>query len=109
MPETLDAKALIEKHRAKGVLVDTNLLVLLLVGAVNKQRIPRFKRTAGNFTGLLLAGGSFLLLSGQPGFSSAGALGAARAGGPRMKLRWRERCVSSAHCYIYKCVKSVYY
>lgn len=41
----LDAPALIEKHRAKGVLVDTNLLVLLLVGTVNKQRIPNFKRT----------------------------------------------------------------
>jgi hypothetical protein len=41
----LDAGALIEKHKAKGVLVDTNLLVLLLVGAVNTQRIPNFKRT----------------------------------------------------------------
>src|SRR5512140_1976280 len=41
----LDAGALIEKHKAKGVLVDTNLLVLLLVGAINKQRIPNFKRT----------------------------------------------------------------
>jgi hypothetical protein len=41
----LDARALIEKHKAKGVLVDTNLLVLLLVGTVNKQRIPNFKRT----------------------------------------------------------------
>ncbi|MBZ5725656.1 MAG: hypothetical protein LAP87_11740 [Acidobacteriia bacterium] len=45
----LDATALIEKHRAKGVLVDTNLLVLLLVGAVNTQRILNFKRT-GDFT-----------------------------------------------------------
>jgi hypothetical protein len=26
-------------------LVDTNLLVLLLVGSVNRQRIPGFKRT----------------------------------------------------------------
>jgi hypothetical protein len=42
----LDAKALIEKHRAKGVLVDTNLLVLFLVGTVNRQRITNFKRTA---------------------------------------------------------------
>ena len=50
MPEALDARALLEKHRAKGVLVDTNLLVLFLVGAVNRQRIPSFKRTAGNFT-----------------------------------------------------------
>ncbi|HUG81869.1 MAG TPA: hypothetical protein VML01_09410 [Bryobacterales bacterium] len=41
----LDAAALIEKHRAKGALVDANLLVLLLVGAINKQRIPKFERT----------------------------------------------------------------
>jgi hypothetical protein len=45
----LGAKALIEKHRAKGVLVDTNLLVLFLVGTVNRQRIANFKRT-GDFT-----------------------------------------------------------
>jgi len=44
MPE-LDAKALIEKHQARGVLVDTNLLVLLLVGRVNRRRILNFKRT----------------------------------------------------------------
>lgn len=41
----LDAGALIEKHRSKGVLVDTNLLVLLLVGLVNRRRVPEFKRT----------------------------------------------------------------
>jgi hypothetical protein len=41
----LDARSLIEKHRAKGVLVDTNLLVLFLVGTVNKRRILDFKRT----------------------------------------------------------------
>ena len=45
----LDARALIEKHQAKGVLVDANLLVLLLVGRVNRRRIPAFKRTQ-NFT-----------------------------------------------------------
>ena len=45
----LDARALIEKHRSKGVLIDTNLLVLLLVGLVNKRRILDFKRTQ-NFT-----------------------------------------------------------
>jgi len=45
----LDAGALIEKHRAKGVLLDANLLVLLLVGTVNRLRIPAFKRTR-NFT-----------------------------------------------------------
>jgi len=42
----LDARSLILKYRSKGVLIDTNLLVLLLVGTVNKQRIPKFKRTA---------------------------------------------------------------
>ena len=45
----LDAGALIQKHRSKGVLIDSNLLVLLLVGLVNKRRIPEFKRTQ-NFT-----------------------------------------------------------
>ena len=41
----LDAEALIKKHRAKGVFVDTNLFVLLLVGWVNVERIPKFNRT----------------------------------------------------------------
>jgi hypothetical protein len=41
----LDAAALIKKHRGKGVLVDTNLLVLFLVGLVNPRRIGTFKRT----------------------------------------------------------------
>src|ERR1700691_6200743 len=41
----LDAVALIEKHRGKGVFVDTNLFVLLLVGSFNKKRILDFKRT----------------------------------------------------------------
>jgi hypothetical protein len=41
----LDAEALITKHRGKGVFVDTNLLVLLLVGLVNRERIRNFKRT----------------------------------------------------------------
>ena len=45
----LDADALIKKHRARGALVDANLLVLFLVGSVNKRRILTFKRTQ-NFT-----------------------------------------------------------
>jgi hypothetical protein len=45
----LDPGALVKKHRAKGVFIDTNLLVLLLVGRVNIQRIGTFKRTK-NFT-----------------------------------------------------------
>ena len=36
---------LIEKHRANGLLIDTNLLLLHLVGRTNKNRIPLFKRT----------------------------------------------------------------
>jgi predicted nucleic acid-binding protein len=36
---------LIQKHRAGGLLVDANLLVLYLVGRTNKQRISTFKRT----------------------------------------------------------------
>ena len=40
-----DPVSLIRKHRLKGVLVDTNLFVLFLVGTVNPQRILNFKRT----------------------------------------------------------------
>jgi hypothetical protein len=36
---------LIAKHRANGLLIDANLLVLYLVGKTNKNRIPTFKRT----------------------------------------------------------------
>jgi hypothetical protein len=45
----LDTRALIQKHNARGVFIDTNLLVLLLVGLVNVGRIRTFKRTQ-NFT-----------------------------------------------------------
>jgi hypothetical protein len=41
----LDAAALIEKHRGKGVFVDANLLVLWLVGSINANRVATFKRT----------------------------------------------------------------
>ncbi len=41
----LDARALIEKYRGQGVLIDTNLLVLFLVGLTNPNRITKFKRT----------------------------------------------------------------
>jgi len=34
-----------ENSRSRGVLVDTNLLVLLMVGSVNRRRIEQFKRT----------------------------------------------------------------
>lgn len=36
-----------QSARSRGVLVDTNLLVLLVVGFVNRDRIPRYKRTSG--------------------------------------------------------------
>ena len=41
----LDALGLIEKHRGTGVLIDSNLLVLHLVGTVNWERLKTFKRT----------------------------------------------------------------
>ena len=33
-------------HRRAGLLIDTNLLVLFVVGSVNPDRIERFKRTS---------------------------------------------------------------
>jgi rRNA-processing protein FCF1 len=36
-----------QNARTRGILIDTNLLVLLVVGAVNRDRIPQFKRTSG--------------------------------------------------------------
>jgi hypothetical protein len=41
----LDALGLIEKHCKTGVLIDANLLVLYLIGGVNRERIKTFKRT----------------------------------------------------------------
>lgn len=38
--------ALLSKYKSKGILIDTNILLLYLVGLVNRERIPRFKRTA---------------------------------------------------------------
>jgi hypothetical protein len=32
--------------RINGILVDTNLLVLLIVGSVNRERVSQFKRTS---------------------------------------------------------------
>jgi predicted nucleic acid-binding protein len=45
----LDARALIKKHRGRGVFVDTNLLVLFLIGSVNPDRIKNCDRT-GDFS-----------------------------------------------------------
>jgi len=36
---------LIEKYRDKGVLLDTNLMVLLAIGLYKRERISSFKRT----------------------------------------------------------------
>ena len=41
----LDAGAVIAKYRSKGALIDSNLLVLFLVGSIKKSRILGFKRT----------------------------------------------------------------
>ena len=40
-----DVATLVNKHRANGLLIDTNLLILYLVGRTNQQRIGTFKRT----------------------------------------------------------------
>ncbi len=38
--------ALLYKYSARGILINTNILLLYLIGLVNRERIPRFKRTA---------------------------------------------------------------
>ena len=38
-------KTLIESHRRSGILIDTNILLLLFLGAVDPSHIPTFKRT----------------------------------------------------------------
>jgi hypothetical protein len=40
-----DPARLIEKHRAGGLLIDANLLLLLFVGRTNPDRIATFNRT----------------------------------------------------------------
>lgn len=40
-----DARRLIEKHRSNGVIVDSNLLLLLVIGSTNENRVPQFDRT----------------------------------------------------------------
>src|SRR6266487_2653089 len=39
---------LFEKYRRKGVLVDTNLLLLLLVGSIDHRMLDKFKPTANH-------------------------------------------------------------
>lgn len=36
---------LVSKHRAKGIVVDANLLLLYFLGSYDPERIPRYKRT----------------------------------------------------------------
>lgn len=37
--------SLVRRYCQKGVLIDTNILLLLLVGSVNQERITKFNRT----------------------------------------------------------------
>ena len=40
-----DPLALLRRYRTAGVLIDTNILLLLFVGTFDRSRIARFKRT----------------------------------------------------------------
>jgi hypothetical protein len=40
-----EIESLFSRYRQKGVLVDTNILLLYFVGATNRERISRFNRT----------------------------------------------------------------
>ena len=40
-----DIRVLINQYRSKGILVDTNILLLYFVGAANPKRIQKFNRT----------------------------------------------------------------
>jgi hypothetical protein len=62
----LDALGLLHKHRAKGVFIDANLLVLLLVGRVNPGRIQTFKRTSDFAVGDFHLLESLVVWFGQP-------------------------------------------
>jgi hypothetical protein len=39
------ARAMIAKHRVSGVVIDTNLLLLWIIGHLDRAEISRFKRT----------------------------------------------------------------
>ncbi len=41
-----EVQSLLIKYKSRGIIIDTNILLLYLVGLVNRERIPRFKRTA---------------------------------------------------------------
>lgn len=38
-------RSLLERYQQKGILIDTNILLLLFVGTVNRSRISQFNRT----------------------------------------------------------------
>lgn len=40
-----EISSLFARHWQKGILIDTNILLLYFVGTVNRERISRFKRT----------------------------------------------------------------
>lgn len=40
-----EVSKLLSKYYTKGILIDTNILLLYLIGRVNRERIPKFKRT----------------------------------------------------------------
>ncbi|WP_107671431.1 PIN domain-containing protein [Cyanothece sp. BG0011] len=40
-----DVQILLNRYRNKGILIDTNILLLLIVGSSNRKRISQFKRT----------------------------------------------------------------
>lgn len=40
-----DVQKLFNRYRNKGILIDTNILLLLIVGSSNRKRISQFKRT----------------------------------------------------------------
>lgn len=40
-----EVKTLLAKYKTKGILIDTNIFLLYLVGLVNRERIAKFKRT----------------------------------------------------------------
>lgn len=43
---TEELARLVAKHQSRGILVDSNILLLYFVGQFDRQLIPRFKRTA---------------------------------------------------------------
>lgn len=40
-----EINSLLARYRQKGILIDTNILLLYFVGAINRERISQFKRT----------------------------------------------------------------